>query len=332
MDSRIVTGSILKEDSDEKNIRPQSLDEYIGQSEVKENINIFIKSALIRKKPLDHVLLYGPPGLGKTTLAYIIANELGSNIKTASGPSIEKSGDLAAVLSSLEEGDVLFIDEIHRIPRFIEEILYPAMEDFCLDIVIGSDGSSRNVRINLPPFTLIGATTRAGDLSSPLRDRFGIISKLNYYTEEELFKIVKRTSRVLGTDIEDDAALELARRSRGTPRVCNRLFRRVRDFALVDGKDVIDIDIMKKALDRLKVDSVGLDDTDYNLLVAIIERFNGGPVGLDALAASIGEESSTIEDVYEPFLLQTGFLKRTARGRMVTDMAYEHLHIPKKEK
>ena len=332
MDSRIVTGSILKEDSDEKNIRPQSLDEYIGQSEVKENINIFIKSALIRKKPLDHVLLYGPPGLGKTTLAYIIANELGSNIKTASGPSIEKSGDLAAVLSSLEEGDVLFIDEIHRIPRFIEEILYPAMEDFCLDIVIGSDGSSRNVRINLPPFTLIGATTRAGDLSSPLRDRFGIISKLNYYTEEELFKIVKRTSRVLGTDIEDDAALELARRSRGTPRVCNRLFRRVRDFALVDGKDVIDIDIMKKALDRLKVDSVGLDDTDYNLLVAIIERFNGGPVGLDALAASIGEESSTIEDVYEPFLLQTGFLKRTARGRMVTDMAYEHLHIPMKEK
>ena len=229
-------------------------------------------------------------------------------------------------------GDVLFIDEIHRIPRFIEEILYPAMEDFCLDIVIGSDGSSRNVRINLPPFTLIGATTRAGDLSSPLRDRFGIISKLNYYTEEELFKIVKRTSRVLGTDIEDDAALELARRSRGTPRVCNRLFRRVRDFALVDGKDVIDIDIMKKALDRLKVDSVGLDDTDYNLLVAIIERFNGGPVGLDALAASIGEESSTIEDVYEPFLLQTGFLKRTARGRMVTDMAYEHLHIPMKEK
>ena len=330
MDSRIVTGNILKEDNDEKNIRPQSLSEYIGQSEVKENINIFIKSALIRKKPLDHVLLYGPPGLGKTTLAYIIANELGSNIKTASGPSIEKSGDLAAVLSTLEENDVLFIDEIHRIPRFIEEILYPAMEDFCLDIVIGSDGSSRNVRINLPAFTLIGATTRAGDLSSPLRDRFGIISKLNYYTEDELFQIVKRTSRVLGTPIEDDAAYELARRSRGTPRICNRLFRRVRDFALVDGKDIIDIEIMKKALDRLKVDSVGLDDTDYNLLVAIIERFNGGPVGLDALAASIGEESSTIEDVYEPFLLQTGFLKRTARGRMVTDMAYEHLHIPKK--
>lgn len=332
MDNRIITGSILKEDRDELSIRPQSLDEYIGKSEVKENINIFIKSALIRKKPLDHVLLYGPPGLGKTTLAYIIANEMGSNIKTASGPSIEKSGDLAAILSTLEEGDVLFIDEIHRIPRFIEEILYPAMEDYCLDIVIGGDGSSRNVRINLPSFTLIGATTRAGDLSSPLRDRFGIISKLNYYTEDELFQIVKRTSRVLGTDITDDAAYELARRSRGTPRVCNRLFRRVRDFALVDGRDIIDVDIMKSALNRLKVDSVGLDDTDYNLLIAIIERFNGGPVGLDALAASIGEESSTIEDVYEPFLLQTGFLKRTARGRMVTDLAYQHLGIIKKEK
>lgn len=332
MDNRIITSNVLKEDSEEKSIRPISLDEYIGQKEVKENINIFIKSALIRNKPLDHVLLYGPPGLGKTTLSYIIANELGSGIKTVSGPSIEKSGDLAAILSTLEEGDVLFIDEIHRIPRFIEEILYPAMEDFCLDIIIGSEGSSRNVRINLPPFTLIGATTRAGDLSSPLRDRFGIISKLNYYSDEELFQIVKRTSKVLGTDINDDAAIELAQRSRGTPRVCNRLFRRVRDFALVDGKDVIDINIMKKALDRLKVDKMGLDDTDYNLLIAIIERFNGGPVGLEALAASIGEEASTIEDVYEPFLLQTGLLKRTARGRMVTDMAYKHLNIPRRER
>ncbi len=332
MDERIITSNMLREDSDEMTIRPQSLKEYIGQTDVKENMSIFIKSALIRKKPLDHVLLYGPPGLGKTTLAYIIANELGSNVKTASGPSIEKSGDLAAILSTLEEGDVLFIDEIHRIPRFIEEILYPAMEDFCLDIVVGNEGSTRNIRINLPPFTLVGATTRAGDLSAPLRDRFGIISKLNYYTEDELYEIVKRTSRVLKMPTSDDAAKELARRSRGTPRVANRLFKRVRDFALVDGSEIITLDIVKKALQKLKVDKLGLDDTDYQLLIAIIERFNGGPVGLDALASSIGEESSTIEDVYEPYLLQTGLLKRTARGRMVTDLAYQHLNISKKDK
>ena len=326
--NRILTNELLAEDTIQ-NIRPEYLEEYIGQSEVKENIKVFIKSALIREESLDHVLLYGPPGLGKTTLAYIIANELGTNIKTASGPSIEKSGDLVAILSTLEPGDVLFIDEIHRIPRFIEEILYPAMEDFYLDIVIGGEGSSRNIKIELPHFTLIGATTRAGDLSSPLRDRFGIISKLNYYTEDELFQIVKRTSKVLKTEITDEAAYELAKRSRGTPRIANRLFKRVRDFALVEGEGIIDNQILRLSLDKLKVDKLGLDETDYNLLLSIIEKFNGGPVGIEALASSIGEEVSTIEDVYEPYLLQHGYLKRTARGRVVTDKTYEHLGIKK---
>ncbi len=328
MEERVVTNIELDEDRD-NNIRPSSLDEYVGQSEIKENLNVFIKSSLMRGESLDHILLYGPPGLGKTTLAYIIANELGTNIKTASGPSIEKTGDLAAILSTLEEGDVLFIDEIHRIPRYIEEVLYPAMEDFYLDIVVGSEGSSRNIKINLPHFTLVGATTRAGDLSSPLRDRFGIIAKLNYYTEDELYNIVKRTSRVLDTPITDDAARELARRSRGTPRIANRLFKRVRDFALVYGDGIINEDILSTSLDRLKVDKTGLDETDRLLLTAIIERFNGGPVGLEALASSIGEEATTIEDVYEPYLLQHGYLKRTTRGRMVTDKTYEYLGIEK---
>lgn len=315
----------------ESTIRPESLDEYIGQQDVKENIKVFIEAAKIRGDSLDHVLLYGPPGLGKTTLAYIIANELGSNIKTASGPSIEKSGDLAAVLSSLEPGDVLFIDEIHRMPRFIEEILYPAMEDFTLDIIIGSEGNTRNIKIDLPPFTLVGATTRAGDLTAPLRDRFGIISKMQYYTLEELTTIVKRTSRVLEMEIEDSAAIELASRSRGTPRIANRLFKRVRDFALVEGKEIIDKDITELALNRLKVDSYGLDDVDHELLLAIIKKFNGGPVGVDALASAIGEEVTTIEDVYEPYLLQNGLLKRTSRGRIVTPKAYEVLKINHQE-
>ena len=327
MDERVITNHELKEDTFEVTIRPDSIDEYIGQSEVKDNLNVFIKAAKIREESLDHVLLYGPPGLGKTTLAYIIAIELGVNIKTASGPSIEKSGDLAAILSSLEEGDVLFIDEIHRMPRYIEEILYPAMEDYVLDIIVGTDSSSRNIRIELPHFTLVGATTRAGDLSSPLRDRFGIISKLQYYTEDELMEIIKRTGRVLNTKISDEASLELARRSRGTPRIANRLFKRVRDFAIVIGNGEITLDITKEALDRLKVDSLGLDDTDYNLLKSIIEKFNGGPVGIEAIASSIGEEQTTIEDVYEPYLLQTGLLKRTSRGRVVTEKAYEHLGI-----
>lgn len=331
-ENRIVTGEKLPEDQVEKSIRPDHMDDYIGQGEVKENLEIFIKAAKMREEPLDHVLLYGPPGLGKTTLSYIIANELGSHIKTASGPSIEKSGDLAAILSTLEPGDVLFIDEIHRMPRFIEEILYPAMEDFTLDIIVGEGSTSRNIKINLPPFTLVGATTRAGDLSDPLRDRFGIISKLNYYTVEELTQIVKRTSNVLGCSIDEDAAVELATRSRGTPRIANRLFRRVRDFALVMGNGNIDLQVTKYALDKLKVDSLGLDNTDYNLLKSIIEKFNGGPVGIEAIASSIGEERGTIEDVYEPYLLQTGLLKRTSRGRMTTRKAYEHLHIPYPEK
>lgn len=327
MENRLVTADKLSEDSFEATIRPRTIDEYIGQKDIKENLKIFMEAAKIRGEALDHVLLYGPPGLGKTTLSYVIANEMEANIKTASGPTIEKSGDLAAILSSLEEGDVLFIDEIHRMPRFVEEILYPAMEDFKLDIMVGSEGSNRSLRIDLPHFTLVGATTRAGDLSAPLRDRFGIISKLNYYTEEEITMIIKRSARVLGLEIEDDAAKELANRCRRTPRIANRLLKRVSDFALVKADGIITLEITKYALDALKVDKLGLDSVDYELLKTIIYKFNGGPVGIEAIASSIGEEVSTIEDVCEPYLLQIGYLKRTPRGRIVTDLAYKHLDI-----
>ncbi len=327
MENRILDTEECSEDIFEKSIRPEFLDEYVGQNEIKENLRVFIKAAKMRNEPLDHVLLYGPPGLGKTTLAHIIANELGSTLRTASGPSIEKSGDLAAILSNLEPGDVLFIDEIHRMPSFIEEILYPAMEDFEMDLVIGNDGKSKSIKINLPPFTLVGATTRAGDLSSPLRDRFGIVSKLEYYTYEELRDIVKRSGKVFDIKVEDDAAMELARRSRKTPRVANRLFRRVRDFALVEGSGIIDLDITMKALQRLKVDVSGLDNIDREYLTSLIEKFNGGPVGVETIATSIGEEVTTIEDVVEPYLLQEGFIKRTRSGRIATEKAYKSLGI-----
>ena len=326
-DDKILEAEEQEIDSSLQNIRPQSLDEYVGQKEITDNLRVFIKASKIRNESLDHVLLYGPPGLGKTTLAHIIANELGVGIKTASGPSIEKSGDLAAILSTLEPGDVLFIDEIHRMPKFIEEILYPAMEDFEMDLVLNNDGKSRNIKIDLPPFTLVGATTRAGDISSPLRDRFGIISKLQYYTEDELLQIVTRTSKVLNMPIDSEAARLIAKRCRKTPRIANRLFKRVRDFALVSGADKIEYDMANESLKRLKVDEYGLDSIDIEYLKSLITKFNGGPVGVETIATSIGEEVSTIEDVVEPFLLQEGFIKRTPRGRMAEEKAYDHLKI-----
>ncbi len=326
-EEHILDQEALETDTYEANIRPQSLKEYVGQEEITSNLKVFIKAAKIRNESLDHVLLYGPPGLGKTTLAHIIANELEVNLKTASGPSIEKSGDLAAVLSTLEPGDVLFIDEIHRMPKFIEEILYPAMEDFEMDLVLNSDGKSRNIKIDLPPFTLVGATTRAGDIASPLRDRFGIISKLQYYSEEELSKIITRTSKVLEMPIEKEAARLIARRCRKTPRIANRLFKRIRDFALVNEEAKISLALATSSLEKLKVDEYGLDAIDIEYLTSLITKFNGGPVGVETIATSIGEEVSTIEDVVEPFLLQEGFIKRTPRGRMAEEKAYDHLKI-----
>lgn len=323
-----MDAQLQEQDTIEVSLRPQTLDEYIGQKTLKANLSVFINAAKQRNEALDHVLLYGPPGLGKTTLAYILANEMHGNLKTTSGPSIEKSGDLAAILSTLEPGDVLFIDEIHRLPKQVEEVLYPAMEDYCLDIVVGKDSATtHSIRLDLPPFTLVGATTRAGDLSAPLRDRFGITSQLEYYSLEELSQIVARTSRVMNTTCEKEAVNEIALRSRGTPRIANRLFRRVRDFAQVYNEGTISLDIAKQALDRLQVDHLGLDRVDHKYLRGIIERFRGGPVGLEAIASSIGEEPSTIEDVYEPYLLQIGFINRTPRGRIATHKAYEHLHI-----
>lgn len=323
---RLLSAQHVNEDED-RSLRPQRLSDYVGQNDLKENLSVFIEAARQRQESLDHVLLYGPPGLGKTTLAYILSNEMNVNIRVTSGPSIERSGDLAAILSALEPGDVLFIDEIHRLPKVVEEVLYPAMEDYAIDVVVGKEASVRSIRLDLPPFTLVGATTRAGDLTAPLRDRFGIVSKLDYYSIAELVAILKRTALVLDTQLSDEAAMELAQRARGTPRIANRLFRRVRDFAQILNQGSINAEVAVHALDRLKVDHLGLDDVDVRYLKGIIERFKGGPVGLEAIASSIQEEAMTLEDVYEPYLLQIGFINRTPRGRVVTSKAYQHLGV-----
>lgn len=329
MAKRIITTENLEEDSKiENHLRPQLLEDYIGQKKAKETLKIYIEAAKSRGEPLDHVLFYGPPGLGKTTLAGIIANEMGVNLKITSGPAIEKPGEMAAILNNLQEGDVLFLDEIHRLNRQVEEVLYPVMEDFAIDIMIGKGSSARSIRLDLPHFTLVGATTRAGMLTAPLRDRFGVVNRLEFYTEEELKTIILRSARVLEVEIDEEGALEMAKRSRGTPRLANRLLKRVRDFAQVKYNGVITAEAAAYALDILDVDRKGLDHVDRNILLTMIEKFGGGPVGLDTLAASIGEDSGTIEDVYEPYLLKNGFIQRTPRGRIVTENAYQHLGIP----
>ncbi len=328
-ENRIMNTGYNAEDSDvEVSLRPKRLDEYVGQEKAKENLRVYIEAAKQRNDPLDHVLLYGPPGLGKTTLSNIIAAEMGVNIRITSGPAIEKQGDLAAILTNLNEGDILFIDEIHRLSRSVEEILYPAMEDYALDIIIGKGPAARSIRIDLPRFTLIGATTRAGQMTTPLRDRFGVILKLELYTPEELAAIVRRNAGILEMEITDDGAIEIAGRSRGTPRIANRLLKRVRDFAQIKGDGKIDSDIANYALNRLEIDQLGLDNVDRRMLEAIIKNYDGGPVGLETLAATVGEEAITLEDMYEPYLMQLGFLSRTPRGRCVTRTAYEHLGIP----